>query len=477
MKSILLFLSVCSGIILSAQNIQMGVPITDENAISTNPTTLVMPFNDFVLMVYEHQNSMDNNSEIWYRDISNFGNEMVLFAENGIDFLNPQLLKLSQGANDFLLFLFYTTHIENNYKVWYVQFDQNLNFFQPQMLISQDNNPRFFLDYYGFFTWINNGSILVNKMFYQEHFQFGEIDTIQKFNASESFVKGYNNSAEAIYTLKLDDTLHLFYQKKYTSGWIDPLEVDSGNISNLSINSMQSPFPISEFNFVYNNNDTLFGFDTYYEERFPIYCNYGNIIDSTLMLPTTFSYYIPCDTYYWPTVFACIADNGEKQDVLLFDSDFWVIWEPQFVSNDIYENRNVNFYTGLEGGSSYPFWTEVFVIWETNMDDKTVLFQTDFLWYWCSSVEENKNQALDLTVSPNPAIDCISIKFKTNQLLPIELEIWSMNNQLIRNIEFNQNSVGENLFEWNLDKKISPGIYIIRLVQGESAAIKKIILR
>ncbi len=477
MKQLFITIFLTFAYFLQAQYIyemEQGVPITSSDAISTNPSTLILN-NEEVLMFYEKKISSTDKSEIWLKDISNMTEASLLFSNESIDFYSPRPIHLIENEQSSLYLLFFTTFDGTQYTIKYVEWDENLIFGEPQTLTTCPNNPMIRITYKGNIVWVNGESLFASKVNLEEGIiNFDEFQIID--NGIFSDIKILTNANHTnLYYIKSGNVDHLFKQIRYYSGWDSPIELDSGIITNLSTCNMEEPYPM-EYSFaVWNNGDIAYAND-YYDEVIPQYFTQNStVIDSTINHVTAFPYYIPLKEKDFPDYFMVMVSDYTGQDDVYLTENMYA--ENQSLSNDPYSHGNISLHTGLSGWGYWPY-TYCEIIWETYIEGKTVLYHTHFQWDFASGINENSNQnAFKLQLTPNPISTQANISFTVDNNSDIQLFVYSINGEkiyskTISNIEFGKNTVKINQLQ-----KLKSGIYFLKLAQGDNKQIKKFIVK
>lgn len=91
-----------------------------------------------------------------------------------------------------------------------------------------------------------------------------------------------------------------------------------------------------------------------------------------------------------------------------------------------------------------------------------------------TSVAENK-MITGFQVFPNPVIDHTNMKWNQKSTAYVKIDLLDVNGTQIRNIVNSVFPSGKNEIEFNMDYKIEPGIYFIRLIENGRAQARKLI--
>ena len=457
-------------------DIEMGVPITSTDAISTNPSTIVLEAQNKVLMFYEKRNSEADHSEIWVRDIENMTEALSIYNGNDIDYLNPRAIRLTESQQPSQLILFYTTYDGNEYNVKYVKWDTELNFEEPEIFATTTNDPKVRIQYQGTIAWVDGESLKATSISLNEgDISFEDIEIIDNGVFKDiRLVLGINNHPQ-IYYVKSGDVDYLFKNTKAYSGWGTPIELDSGIITNLSTCNMEAPFPMEDSFAVWNNGDIAYANDNNNEAIPQYFTQSSTLLDSTIFHATAFSYYIPVKEKYFPDYFLIIVSDYTGQDDIYLTEN--PLTPDQALSNDLYSHGNISLHTGLSGSG---YWTYTFceIIWETYIDDKTVLYHTHFQWDFASEITENtKLDAFKLQLTPNPISTHTNISFTTKNNSDIQLFIYTTKGESIFNKTISNINVGQNSITLNELQELKSGVYFLKLTQGNTKQIKKFIVK
>jgi agmatine deiminase len=100
-------------------------------------------------------------------------------------------------------------------------------------------------------------------------------------------------------------------------------------------------------------------------------------------------------------------------------------------------------------------------------------------------INENGQNPLQLgeitNVSPNPFRNFCTLEFEIRDLVPVSLEIYTIQGQLIKSIIRQTLGPGKHFFSWDgnnhNDTKVAPGMYYVRLSAGNNTSVRKIIFQ
>ena len=97
-----------------------------------------------------------------------------------------------------------------------------------------------------------------------------------------------------------------------------------------------------------------------------------------------------------------------------------------------------------------------------------------------TSVEEQKQTKAKMICSPNPAFDYLEIDLILPSYQSIKLHIYDMKGNIIKQISNRELAPGRHYMSWDLldagGNKVSPGVYFIKLMAGQSVIVEKIIV-
>ncbi len=97
-----------------------------------------------------------------------------------------------------------------------------------------------------------------------------------------------------------------------------------------------------------------------------------------------------------------------------------------------------------------------------------------------TSVKDNKDFTFEFSCSPNPAKEFVNISLTLESNSPVNLSIFDVTGNLVKNIITRDLGAGSQELVWNLtdsrDTKVSSGIYLIKLVHGEQVHVQKVVV-
>jgi len=445
--------------------------ITDSLSINTNPDVLADTdiLDGDVVVFYEKEISSNSTTQVWMRNLSTMEDEQEVLGAENKDFRNPKLLVFSPYY-DTRCFIIYESNESGNFNIYGIEFFEDGSFGSSFQLTNtpEDENSCFVVDFYGNSSacWEANNNIHYSAIsFSQDTIQFDEIVTIDTNFCFEPVC-----SDNIVFWRKMiNDSSHIYYSENVASGqWTNPLALySSGNNTNLQMFSQM-----------------LYGF---LEEEFLIWENDGQALTwsywsqevSALEFQGVNSYYEPSGfifdilTEKWiPAIYSFCSGENESKEV------YAVIEEFSNEAINISNNFHIDSYPKLFMGKWGVNYFNTLNIWQSEVNNNSVLYLSQISILIGGSEEINSNNKLSLHLSPNPFKEKVEIEYYLNEKGSATIEILSLRgNQLLkRNIKAVANSWQS--FTWNPNNEelnFSKGNYFVKLTQGASSIVRKVV--
>jgi hypothetical protein len=449
------------------------VAITDSLSINSNPNVLKemgdLGYN--IYCFYEKKLSAGSPSQIWFRNIYTMTDEQLVFSDDIFEYRNPKMLVFSPFYNA-RYFLIYESNETGNFDIFGVEFFINGSFGSPFQLTNTpaDENSCYISesDYPHTTCWETEESIkFAHISMAEDSLQFTEIYTIDTNNCfepvcSEKFV---------FYRKIIYDSSHIYFSEynDNTNLWTDPDTVyATGNNINLKMGRyMMFDF---EGNICWENNGQALYWDSWSEEV--TFLDFQGITEC--FEPAFLAYDIITENIPNPAVYTFCSGEGETKEVYA-TIDYYS--EVQNISNNNFFNSNPK----LFNGHTYSCGFDVINIWQTQINDNSVLYMSQIYISYGSVFEyqEKNNSENILKTTPNPFNYELNIKYYLLNNLEASIYIYSLTGKQIDHITLRNQKPGWNSYTWKLadnDRiKLQQGVYFIVLKQGNATIVQKVI--
>lgn len=95
-----------------------------------------------------------------------------------------------------------------------------------------------------------------------------------------------------------------------------------------------------------------------------------------------------------------------------------------------------------------------------------------------TGMKNDVNEGFALNVYPNPAYADIRLEFDNRDAAPAEVSIYNLQGSLLANFGFYNLKKGKNSIHIDLsNEKIKPGLYLLRIISGESTGVCRLVIR
>lgn len=437
------------------------VRLTDTVSFNSNPVIAVTPqnFEDNLLMFYEKQFTPESPKQIWMRKISEpMGEETQMLADNTIVYRNPMVFGFS--------WLIFESNPNGNFDLFALEFDESGN---PGDTIQLTNTPinesSFFIaDRFAYTAcWESGDRIIIAEIFGEEPEIFNT-DTLDSGDCHDPVCTFFY----AAWSRVENNESHLYYSELNLSWqWSEPeILMATGNNTNLKIADDNGGEPR---HICWENSDTVLYCDIVYEPEI-ISPHFPGI--SFYHQPAAFNLWVIID--YLPELFSFAGVTENQTDIFLCDGMYGT--EPLNLSIDQETNSNPVLY----GGRNDTYQTEVIAIWQTQFNGFEALYKSDAWYQTYYSIGDNEvnNSGLSLKISPCPFYGKLTFDMYFPESGPASLEIFDISGNLIKWFEFIAVKTGSQIKSWNPQNEsifLSPGVFFVRLNQGNKAVVQKAI--
>lgn len=468
MKKSILILSILL-FTLSAKPQLMGewslpIALTDTLSNNANPVVAVYPDDDAELYMFFEKGEAPFR-QIWWKKISEPMSEEQIFIDAWpeVDYRNPQIFQ-----NSFLLF---ESNVFGNYNLFGVKFDENGLAGGIFQLTNTEYDESSFFIINGYYSntccWDSEDNVFIAEL--QQSQDTLTLEDIVLIDSGDCFDPVCQNNYIAWRKVENNES-HIYYSQKNwsTSQWSEPEAiVDTGN----NINHSLSIVAISEIDEGYNlcwqtNNKIYFSNlngSYLYSPNIPGVENYYE--------PSAYNYMFLTDNF--PGFYSFVGETDSARDIYIMDD--YGSSNVLKITNDLQLNKNPRLYTGrnVYGYSQY----EIVNIWQTEINGYDVLYSSYAVYnVVIGGIDENEQSRLN--VYPNPFTETLNIEFFPKGSEMINLEIYTLNGERVFSREIQGQTNTLQSISWNPKsdwKSLSQGVYFVKLTQGESITVKKVI--
>ena len=437
------------------------IALTDSTSNNSNPVVAVYPYDNPELYMF-YEKGVNPFREIWWRKISEpmSDEQMLIGGWPEVDYRNPQIL-----LNNFLIF---ECNIYENYDLFGVKFDENGLAGDIFRLTNTELDENDFCcyseySYYSLCCWVSDGNILVAEpQESQDTLIFTDIeiiDSVACFNpvCRYNYVgwqKMVNNNSHIYYSIKT----YPLYQ------WTDPESIiDTGNNINLTISNTAIEFSYGDNNLCWQAEDRIYfsdlDGDNIYSPEIPGIETYSE--------PGAIS--IIWFTDYYPEYYSFAGETDSVRNIYFMDENSIII----NITDDTFINKNPGLFIGRGVLGDY----EVINIWQTEINGYDVLYGS-IGWYQLVYGKINEDERSQINLSPNPFSKKLNIKLINVQTEVALLEIFSISGEKLFQREIQGQANTKQSISWNPKSEgvnLSEGIYFVKLTQGESSIVRKVI--
>jgi hypothetical protein len=420
--------------------------------------------------VWEYTNDSASTS-IYYKPLQY--DPVCLASTPGIKYTNPYIFSTSPSTI-YILF----ERIENGNKdILYSAVDEigTILVDAEGLVVSPANDHDFSVHYNSVFrklTWMEENKVKVGSLqFLSNHLlELNEIHTIDSGDCANPVLGSWNG---ALHWIKKYDSLDVIrYSEPDRQGWTTPVNIDTANqIKSLDI--CTNFFPVLHWTFL---NDSGW--------RMKDYFNLGN--NPQILIPNVEQdHSIDFDTYYAGiTVKDKIEFWGENffQTFIKLQDGYDEVFLNDEFEPDTYYNfsamgtncRKPQFFLG-EGIGPYSNW--FYLTWEASIGDAWNIYYSEMQVDWGGGgIEESKSVLSNITVSPNPCISNIEIRFDLDRPSQIELDILDDRGNFLLNFSSENLSQGSFLKTLTLPSTIGySGVCFLRIEADGKYAYKKLV--
>lgn len=449
-----------------------AVAITDSLSINSNPDIVPIMDNSGsdVFSFYEKRPTAGSPSQIWFRNIYTMTAEQLVFSNDIFGYRNPEVLVFSPFYNA-RYFLIYESNETGNFDLYCTEFFTNGSFgssFQLTNTPDDENSCHISkIDYYHTACWETDESILIaNISVAGDSLQFGEVYTIDTNNCFEPVC----SEKYVFYRKIISDSSHIYFSKfdDNTNLWSNPDTIyTTGNNINLKM-GMYMAYDF-EGNISWENNGQMFYWDMWSEEVTVLaFQGFTECFE-----PAFLSYDFITENIPYPTVFTFCSGEGEAREVY---STFGNYSEPQNISNNNFTDSQPVLFIG----QSHPSYFNVIDIWQTHINENSILYMSQISISYGGVPEgpENSNGQI-LKTTPNPFNNKLTIDYYLSGGYNASIKIFSITGKQIGHINTGSQKTGWNLCTWkpadNGLVELPEGVYFIVLKQGSKTTVRKVI--
>ncbi len=436
------------------------VLITDTQSINEN---FVIPYSiasapDSLPIFYEKKDVISDTASIWCRNLRSLSPEkLFLQSGNGIIFREP-----FAGNNGFYgNILWCESNFQGQFDIYGFRYDNNFNI-TDTFRITNDTivETHIFYSEYDNLYWIQkNDSLLIRQSFLEYP---NSIYLVQKDTIDSNCISAYPNF---YYTKFENDSVHLY---NFSYNLLGPIDT-SGNVNTVNISRNDTINSI-----VWENNDSIFSFDSYYG-KVKILINYYSPYSPYLPAIYSFGTYLkdigyPIIAFSYPDSnnILNISTVSSGSSAILYFSDIYS--SPynafQYKFPQEYKIEKIRMFYGYYLGNTMIIYT-VLKVRENNYEDLYFLrFQKPIIGGNFLKIQDE-----NIILTPNPTSNQLNISITDNNLHIEQIEIFDIMGKQVKSLNINAQNVN-----YNIDvKKLPAGVYFVKVETNKGSIIKKFV--
>ncbi|MCK5775522.1 MAG: T9SS type A sorting domain-containing protein [Bacteroidales bacterium] len=445
-------------------------PVAVSDSLTNNTNANIIFFKGDDYMFWE-KSTDESSTAIYMRNLSDMGDPMAVLEDEGVHYKNPQFIKFSGYPNppDTLFYLFYEREIEGIFGLHYIKYSQDGNFTeQTEPFFYNVNEIKNLSIYYRLLVWETESLVFSKELVYENNI-YSLVNLNNVDNDSSNPSPGDNAIA---YETEINGHSHIYkgtltpYDYWYTEELFT--EGENTSVSLVAEN-------------MYGNAAIIW--ESYQDEQWEIY-GYGfweeeieslNIVSPSKLSPHAIYFDVVIKDQNDDinlTYLTYVFDENGNDDIFVTESYGW----DQYVN---ISNSSANDSHPKLFYSPINFSYTSYLLWESNKNGHQQLFMSK-IWFIVDTEEVAKNN-FSLKLSPNPLRHNLSISYCLQSQAQVELSIYTETGKLIKSLISKTQESGPHHYSWNakdeLGKRVSSGVYFIKLQIDGQVITKKIILQ
>lgn len=452
------------------------VSITDSVSDNINPNIRLLQFTSYGFYIFWEKSTDTLSSAIYYKNFYEDDEPQVFVGDDGVHYANPQPVDTWHGQwDDTLFYVFYESDIEGFDNIYYRVYNSS-GFTEPATLTeTTDEKTELLCNNSGRIVWMEQNRIMHSKLDEYTHV-FEEPFVIDSGNCSfPSIVQTdieWSGDTPVVAWIKADnDSAHIMIRRQdKKDGWLDAETIFTGDsCTNLSFCTGMGESGILTWDY-YNDSDWHF---IYYDlENDKIYES-----ENSQQKPFQPSYYSGAvfvkSKEFGHGYTTYVYQNNDTIDI--YTSGFYSFNPPVSLYQNISKSDNpVKHPKIFTGKFESPCNYYSINIWEEQVNEHWQLkYSTAFVCL--SGVEEKNKPAIQLTVTPNPFSEEVTISFSLDSPGKVILSVYNADGIEMETFESGRLSIGEHVYHWN-GSQYPSGLYFVQLQSRSGLSTRKIIL-
>lgn len=460
--SILFILFILFSTLTAQKNWEDPIAITD--SVSDNKNPLLVHSGNTTLIFYEKTGN-NGVSSIYMQNFDDLHQEIELFAEEGVNYRNPQTIVFHEWPNppDTMFYLFFESDMESSgyYNIYYSKYSKDGNFTEPQAIEISYTSCEHLRVCNNNLVWERDGNI--EYCFFNGD-GFTETQTLDSGNCKNPEV----GNQTLAYQMLVNDSLRV-YQSDYSfenNDWDNP-ELTYNHSSNSSLVVLNSDFDDmgdygiiwesqieSDYKLVAFSDDDHFDTLSFSEEG-PMQAHF--LAYELILKDNKYPYFTECA---WVK-----SENGNKEIFAI--SPFLKDYEIN-ISNSEFDESHPKLYMYHK---SYSY--NVVLFWQSTRNNHEQLFIAKRT-FWVGTNEKSINN--HFSIHPNPASSHFILDSQFDSGKSISIDIFSISGQHLSVLYSGDISENGKILV-PLPQNLDNGVYILQINSEKASELKKLVIK
>ncbi len=452
-------------------------PLTDSTSDNCNPFLLPAHFNSSAVEFMFWDKATDSiSTELWMNNLGDGLPPEVILSDSGVHYTHPKVMSTQYYSYpDSLFYVFYETNQNGNQDIYYIVYQSDGSFTDPEPLTTSPNNDtQLSIDRELFFdanltelnniAWISDGRLYASTLIDDNGQYFSDavlIDSNICNGPSVSGNEGFGYTPKGVLYERSDTTGTHIYQSTFEGNgvWSAP---EAFYDSTESKNPTRAAF--------YGNGCWTTYIDTSWrviiqdwDQSYFIY----DISKSTPFDPTVLGLVeLVYAEFYLLWIAVTFPEDGVDE---IFMKD--VYGSPAFenFTNSGTMNRNPGFFNGEF--YSFGCWYD-YLVWESFRNGHWQIWASKTLQ--CAGIVNEEESEYYISIHPNPFTHETTLEFTLNNRSEVLIEVYDnrgMHISTIANKTFDQ---GKHQLRWD-GGGVKAGVYIIKMTVGDMVYTEKVV--
>lgn len=461
----ILFILFVSFIISTAQE-SWEEPIAITDSVSNNTNPLLVHSKNTSLIFYEKTGN-NGVSSIYMQHFDDLHQEIELFAEEGVNYRNPQALVFQDWPNppDTMFYLFFESDKESPayYNIYYSKYSKDGNFTEPQAIEISYTSCEHLRVCSNKLAWERGGNI--EYCFFDgdgftetQSLDFGNCKNPEVGNQTLAYQKLVNDSLRVY----LSDFSH------ENNNWNNP-ELIYSHSTNSSLIVLNSDFAeMGDYGIIWESqiesDYRLVAFDDW-DDLDTLSLSEENPMQASFL---AYEVILKDNKYPYFTDRAFVRfENGNKE---IFANPPFIKKSVINVSNSEFDESYPKLYFYLD---SYSSSYNVVLFWQSARNNHEQLFMVKRT-FWIGSHEESISH--QFSMHPNPASSHIVLNSPFDSPKNISIDLLDISGQYLSALHHGEISDNESI-RIRLPQNLDNGVYILQINSANASELKKLIIQ